>query len=600
MISRTFLLSALIGFGVLFAVSTSAASVRKSALPNAPSGTLRMNSTAEGERHRQVDTRVRTCKETGLCAAGKQRLLLGSKSPKEVFSALLKGCRSKRWLSNNVVLECPEAVTIPGATTERVFALQDYFSVAQVLAAPLQLQGIKGAGVRVAVLDTGIDPTHPEIAGRLVQQVSFIDGSDTTDVYGHGTHVSGIVLGQGTSIFTDDNGDNRILGIAPQADLFIGKVCTDGGWCPEGSILSGIEWAVANGVKVINLSLGGGAFMTNCDSDTLAAKVNWASNQGVVVVAAAGNGAAQAPGVSTPGCASLAIAVGAVDRSDVRQSWSGNGPALDVMAPGLGILSSLPCAVAGTCPESGYGWWSGTSMATPHVAGLVALIRAENPSLTPAEVRTVLTQSSKDLGDAGWDESYGFGRVDASAAVARAHDFDGDGSSLPEDCDDRNPLVSPLKTEICGNSVDDNCNGQADENCAAPPPSSSSAPASSSAFSSVSSASVSSIASSSAISSSAAYSSSLSSAATSSASSLHSSSSSWKKEDQEEKDDDNDEEHNDDGNSENGRRDAECRTHWWDPLTPWARCPIETPPGWEHDRPIAAPPGQTRSKHNKD
>ena len=159
-------------------------------------------------------------------------------------------------------------------------------------------------------------------------------------------------------------------------------------------------------------------------------------------------------------------------------------------------------------------------MATPHVTGLAALLRSVNPSLTADETRSILTQTAYDLGGAGFDESYGFGRADASAAVARAKDFDSDGSPLPLDCDDRDAAISPLKSEVCGNGIDDDCDGSADEGCT--PPSSSSAPASSvSSVSSTSSAS-----SSSAISSASSVSSVSSVSSASSVSSFRSSSSS--------------------------------------------------------------------------
>ncbi|MDD5041040.1 MAG: S8 family peptidase [Candidatus Peribacteraceae bacterium] len=565
-----------------------------------------VNGKTEGERRRQKDSRVRTCNETGLCAANEERLLLGSKSPKEVFSALLKGCHAQRWLNNDVVLKCPKDVSIPGATTERVFSTQDYFSADQITALAVQQQNIKGSGVRVAVLDTGIDPTHPEIAARIVEQASFVTGATPLDGHGHGTHVAGIVAGAGSAIHQDDNGANRILGTAPQADLLIGKVCNDEGWCAEGDILAGIEWAVGKNAKVINLSLGGGAFMSACDGDPMAAKANWAANQGTLVVAAAGNGADTTPGVSTPGCASKAVAVGALDRSNTRVSWSGNGPALDVMAPGLGILSSLPCAVAGTCPEAGYGWWSGTSMASPHVAGIAALVRGVNPSLTADETRTVLTQSAYDLGAAGLDDSYGFGRVDALSAVARAKDFDSDGSPIPADCNDRDASVSPLKSEVCGNGVDDDCDAAVDEGCAVPSP----APSSSSFSSSVPSASsVSSVSSASSRFSSSHSSSSF--ASSSRFSSAFSSSSS-------QQEDENDHEDNDGGQYSSGSRQERERERereqegssrssqqdgndhracpWWNRWIPWSTdCrpqELPNPP----NRPIEMPPGQDREK----
>lgn len=575
----------LFGCGILLATHGAAAATRSAG------AALRMNSAAEGTRRLQRDTRVRSCAETGLCARGKQRFLLGSQAPRDVYAALLQGCRSKRWLKNDVVVECPENVTIRGAAPERVFQTLDLFSAEQIGATGVQQKSFVGGGVRVAILDTGIDAGHPEVAGRVVAQASFVDGAaSAADGHGHGTHVAGIVAGQGNGTYADDNGNNRILGIAPQVDLLIGKVCTDQGWCPEGSILAGIEWAVSNGARVINLSLGGGAFMSHCDADALAAKVNWAGNQGVVVIAASGNGGAQTAGVSTPGCASLGIAVGAVDRSDARQTWSGYGPPLDVMAPGLGILSSLPCSVAGTCPEAGRGWWSGTSMAAPHVAGLAALLRGVNPSLTANEVRAALVQSARDGGAAGFDDLYGFGRVDASAAVARAQDVDGDGSPIPLDCMDRNAAVSPLASERCGNGLDDDCDGQMDEGCSvssSPSSPRSSAQGDAAASRASSTSSVSSAPSS--RSSSASFSSPRSSV-----------SSAMRREDENrerEREREREEEERDEERSSQseGARDEDrnvCR--WWEFFFSNPACVTPPPRGWEQgNRPMPAPPGQS-------
>ncbi|MDD4286859.1 MAG: S8 family serine peptidase [Candidatus Peribacteraceae bacterium] len=571
----TFIVSALALHFAASLPSAQAAQVPKPAI----------NGKQEGEKRRQKDSPIRTCNETGLCEANEERLLLGSKAPKEVFSALLKGCHAQRWLNNDVVLKCPKDVTVPGATTERVFKTQDFFSVEQVNAMAVQQQDIKGSGVRVAVLDTGIDATHMEVASRIAAQASFVVGAMPLDGHGHGTHVAGIVAGAGSVIHQDDNGANRILGVSPQVDLLIGKVCNDEGWCAEGDILAGIEWAVGQNAKVINLSVGGGAFMSNCDSDPLAAKANWAANQGALVVAAAGNGADTAAGVSTPGCASKAVAVGALDRTNVRASWSGNGPALDVMAPGIGILSSLPCAVSSTCPEAGYGWWSGTSMASPHVAGVAALVRSVNPSLTADETRAVLTASAYDLGSAGQDDSYGYGRADAAAAVARAKDFDSDGSPIPLDCNDRDASISPLKNEVCGNGKDDNCNGTADEGCLPPPSPSSSSSSSASSASSAPSAS------------SASSASSISSFRTSSSSSIPPPAFSSRSH---EEDDDQEDEHRSSKSSESDDHERGRACPWWSRWFPWGSTDcrdqeLPSPP----DRPIDVPSGQERDRNGQ-
>jgi serine protease len=157
----------------------------------------------------------------------------------------------------------------------------------------------------------------------------------------------------------------------------------------------------------MSISLGGGGTSkANCDSDYLAKKVNWAVDNGVTVVAAAGNTGGK---VSSPACASKAIAVGAVDKNDVRPKWSGSGNALDIVAPGVNIYSTLP--------NNSYASWSGTSMATPHVSAVVALLLQANSGLTDSQIKEALYKTAKDLGSAGWDKYYGYGRVDALAAL---------------------------------------------------------------------------------------------------------------------------------------------------------------------------------------
>ncbi|MDD4628629.1 MAG: S8 family serine peptidase [Candidatus Peribacteraceae bacterium] len=436
------------------------------------------------ERQHPVDLKIRTCGEAGICKPTEKRVILSSDSSGKILSSYLQGCRSMKWLEGEVVLKCPSDALVPEARTERVFKMQDIFSNGQINATAVQQQMLfKGAGVKVAVLDTGIDNRHPEMSGRIVATASFVVDSSVTDVVGHGTHVAGIIAGQGVSTLTDNNGTNRALGVSPEATIIVGKICNDEGYCAEGDISAGIEWAVAQGAKVINLSLGGGAFQNECDSDPLAQKVNWAVDQGAVVVAASGNGAEANPGVATPACASKALAVGAVDQTGVRPVWSGYGTALDLVAPGLSILSSIPCSVAGSCPEAGYGWWSGTSMATPAVSGVVALVRGANPALTAQEVTTILKQTAWDLGNPGNDPLYGYGRVNAYPAVRAALDRDGDGSLIPDDCNDHDAAVRPGAAELC-DGIDNNCNGTTDEGCTPASSSSSSVTPSSSSSSS--------------------------------------------------------------------------------------------------------------------
>jgi serine protease len=393
----------------------------------------------------------------------------------------------------------------------------------------------KGKGARVLILDTGVDKEHPAIKSRFEKGQNFVEPgtADVTDSVGHGTHVAGTVLADGTCL----------NGVAPEAKLLMGKVCDDSG-CGSTAIVSGIDWGIQEHVDVISMSLGG-AFSTPSQQRA----VERAERARVVVVAATGNDAARR--VSYPAAYESVIAVGAVDDTLKRAEFSNYGPGLDIMAPGVSVYSSVPlgtgrivtltvdmgggktaevnsASMAGapenTTPISGqfvhaglgkpadvaavnlrgkfalisrgeipfqdkalnaqnagaigviiynnapglargsvgddgavkipaamieqsvgaeivaelqkslvvstsivtqpsdYDKLDGTSMATPHVAGVVALIRSANPQLSPAQVRDIIAKSAQKLGAA---DEYSMGLIDAQMAVSQARQTTG-------------------------------------------------------------------------------------------------------------------------------------------------------------------------------
>ena len=390
--------------------------------------------------------------------------------------------------------------------------------------APAVWPRTKGAGVRVAVMDTGINMSHPD-RGNVAASVSFVTGAAVEDLHGHGTHTSG-------TIAAADN-DIGVVGVAPQADLLIAKVMDNTGSGQTSWLISGIEWAVANNAKVISMSLGGPDYSAALDtacSNALAA--------GTLLVAAAGNDGTNTP--SYPAALPAVISVAAIDQNKNRASFSNYGPTIALSAPGVSVYSTVPvstdtsatanavwsstshqanlitgtaagtasgticnCGLAtgadpqDTCPDnvagniahirrgtntfaakvahalskgaigviisnnasgnfngslndgtplvavsisqadgdqlqtlaqSGitgtvsvtgnlYAYYSGTSMACPHVAGVAALIFAANPNITPTEVSDILFNSAQDLGTAGRDDYFGYGLVDAYAAL---------------------------------------------------------------------------------------------------------------------------------------------------------------------------------------
>ncbi len=343
---------------------------------------------------------------------GEKRLISPGVSNFDKISYRLKGCKITHELNDAIALKCPEGVQIQGAFEDEVYQIMDMDANTQINADDVWNISYTGAGVTIAVLDTGIDTDNPELITSIADGKGF--GYATyEDDNGHGTHVSGIITADGVG----GTPVGFAKGASPDAKVWMAKVCNSQGSCYVSDIAAAIEYVVKgtdgivnNGdepAKIMSISLGGGGTnRANCDRDYLASKVNWAVSNGVTVVAAAGNTANR---VSSPACASKAIAVGAVSKSDVRASWSGTGLALDIMAPGVSIYSTLP--------NTTYASWSGTSMATPHISAVVSLLRQKNPTLTDSQIKNALYKTAKDLGNTGWDKYNGWGRVDALRAI---------------------------------------------------------------------------------------------------------------------------------------------------------------------------------------
>ncbi|WP_170008288.1 S8 family peptidase [Bacillus fonticola] len=262
---------------------------------------------------------------------------------------------------------------------------------------PIMEQGGQtGKGVQIAVLDTGIDTNHPDliVKGGMCA-LNNCDSYD--DDNGHGTHVAGI-------IGAEDN-DIGVKGVAPDADIFAVKVLDEIGEGSSSSILSGINWAIDNDMDIINLSL------TTSGKDTaLQRGLAKAYEAGLLIVGASGNKGDVVGGsdVAYPGQFDSVIAVGGIQDNLVRMSSSSYGPSLEVVAPGSNIYSTVPTELG-----NGYAYMSGTSMAAPHVSGMLALYMEKIPNATNKELRTLLQQNTLDLGRLGRDDEYGYGLVQA-------------------------------------------------------------------------------------------------------------------------------------------------------------------------------------------
>jgi subtilisin family serine protease len=257
------------------------------------------------------------------------------------------------------------------------------------------------SSVIVGLLDTGYDGAHPDLAGipTVAQWNTRTNTKTITDVYGHGTHVAGTIAAQA-------NNAMGVAGVAPGIRIMPVKVMDNNGQGYWSDFLEGVDWARTHGASIINLSLGG--TLTTTQAAAFQPTFDAAYKAGVVVVAAAGNNNRNEP--FYPASFAHVISVAATTNNDIKASFSNYGPAVDLSAPGYQIMS--------TYPGGQYKLMSGTSMATPHVVGLAALIRSYHPSYTVDEVETAMEVNSVDLGAAGRDDYFGFGRIQADQAVA--------------------------------------------------------------------------------------------------------------------------------------------------------------------------------------
>ncbi|MEU5404116.1 S8 family peptidase [Streptomyces sp. NPDC005963] len=304
-----------------------------------------------------------------------------------------------------------ERIWLDGVRTARLDR-----SVAQIGAPKAWKAGYDGTGVKIAVLDSGVDATHPDLKTQVIGEKNFSDAKDAKDRDGHGTHVASTAAGTGAK----SGGTHK--GVAPGAKVLNGKVLNDSGMGTDSGIIAGMDWAVAQGADVINMSLGGG---DTPGIDPLEAHVNkLTAEKGVLFAIAAGNSGPGEGTISSPGSADAALTVGAVDDNDALAFFSGVGPRTgggtikpDVTAPGVNTTAA---AAAGTAPESpaGYTSLSGTSMATPHVAGAAALLKQQHPSWKAKQLKSVLTAATKDVGYTAFQQ--GTGRIALEQAIRQS------------------------------------------------------------------------------------------------------------------------------------------------------------------------------------
>ncbi|WP_225075036.1 S8 family serine peptidase [Streptomyces sp. CoT10] len=272
--------------------------------------------------------------------------------------------------------------------------------------------GLTGKGVTVAVLDTGVDTSHPDLAGRVAVTRNFVDGEDDADRNGHGTHVTSTVGGSGAA----SGGDEK--GVAPDATLAVGKVLGDQGSGSESRIIAGMEWAARDvRARIVSMSLGSSE--PSDGTDPMARAVDTLSREtGALFVVAAGNTGAPSS-IDSPGSADAALTVGAVDPSDRAAYFTSAGPRTgdnalkpDLAAPGVDILAARSRLAPG---NGAYTSMSGTSMATPHVAGAAALLAQQHPDWSGERIKDALMSTSRQLDASAY--LLGAGRVSVPDAV---------------------------------------------------------------------------------------------------------------------------------------------------------------------------------------
>ncbi|WP_116948535.1 S8 family serine peptidase [Jiangella endophytica] len=339
---------------------------------------------------------------------------------------------------------------------DQAMSTVDEDSAPQIGAPDAWAAGFTGDGVTVAVLDTGIDSTHPDLAGKVVAEANFSASDSTTDRFGHGTHVASIVAGTGAA------SDGQRRGIAYEADLINVKVLDDGGSGPMSEVIAGMEWAVANGADVVNLSLGVRGGYTDGTDPASQAVDRLSAESDALFVIAAGNDGPRDGTVTTPGAATSALTVGAVDKQDALAGFSSRGPRAgdfalkpDVTAPGVGIIAARAAnAVIGTPVGDDYLALDGTSMATPHVAGAAALLLQQRPDWAGPDLKAALASTSSPGADLTVYEQ-GAGRIDLARATTQqvfAASGPLDAGYFPYPQDDAAPVTGTVAYRNTGSS----------------------------------------------------------------------------------------------------------------------------------------------------
>lgn len=351
-------------------------------------------------------------KVSEISRTGMQLIKVDESKAKTIFNSL-KDNRYVEWVEPNRVITVDYIDAQPYRATRTDgadFPNDPMFSEQYAHQVSNSVEGWKisqgSADVTVAIVDTGVDGRHPEFKGKLVQgyDVYNKDNADSAykDPQGHGTHCAGIAAATA-------NNEIGVAGFAPNVKIQSVRVLDDNGYGSYAGVAEGMVWAAENGAKVMSMSLGGPS-----SSNAIEEAIKIALKNDVLPIAAMGNSGNEKP--SYPAAVKGVMAVAATDSSDKRAYFSQYGSHNAISAPGVKILSTFPMEKSGM-PGIEYGSISGTSMATPGVAGVAALVRSKFPNLKADQVRSKIEKSADDLGEAGWDKYYGHGRINVGKAL---------------------------------------------------------------------------------------------------------------------------------------------------------------------------------------
>ncbi|MFF7144298.1 S8 family peptidase [Streptomyces nodosus] len=325
-------------------------------------------------------------------------------------------------------------------------------STKQVHAPEAWAEGYDGKDTKVAVLDTGVDAEHPDLVDRIAASKNFTDSKTTDDRVGHGTHTASTVGGSGAA------SDGLKKGVAPGTSLLIGKVLNDSGSGMDSWIIAGMQWAVDQQADVVSMSLGNPA-IGDCTDPLAQATKELSKNAHTLFVVAAGNSGSGTETVTSPGCVPGVLTVGAVDRDDTTAWFSSRGPVAvthalkpEIAAPGVDISA----ANAGGRGIYAYQTMSGTSMATPHVAGAAAVVRQAHPDWTAQQIKAALVSSARTGGKVGGVDETGGGVLDVYSAVHEkvlsTPAVQAGSYNWPQDASDRTTVQVPF-TNTSGSNV---------------------------------------------------------------------------------------------------------------------------------------------------